>query len=122
MTDAGKLKFLPAPVVAGLYRLIVKRESNTTIYIGEAANLARRFGNYRNPSPTQQTSTRLNGILCETLLSGGSVCVDIVFENVVLVVGGSEGPADLSNKAVRKLVEQAAIVAHGGINVELLNR
>lgn len=30
--------------------------------------------------------------------------------------------ANLADKAVRRMIEQAAIVAHGGIDVEMLNR
>lgn len=117
-----KLAFLLAPVSAGLYRLIVRVRDGTAVYIGEAINLKRRFGNYRLPGKTQQTSLRINNLLIEALSSGGSVAVDIAYQNIGLNVGGVSIDADLSDKAVRRMIEQAAIVAHGGIDVEMLNR
>src|SRR3546814_15569233 len=55
LSPAGKLDFPAAPVEAGLYRLIVRAGNRTTVYVGEAVNLKRRFGNYRD-----RKSTRLN--------------------------------------------------------------
>jgi len=117
-----KLAFPLAPVSAGLYRLIVRVRNRTTVYVGEAVNLKRRFRNYRLPGKTQQTSLRINSLLIDALSSGGSIAVDIAYQNIGLSVGGVSVDADLSDKAVRRMIEQAAIVAHGGIDVEMLNR
>lgn len=118
----NKLRFPPAPASAGIYRLMVRSGNATSVYIGEAVNLHRRFGNYRRPGPSQQTSQRINAILVECLGRGGSVNVDIAFEEMALTVAGQPVVVDLSNKAIRRLAEQAALVAHGGIDVELLNK
>src|SRR3546814_17846133 len=66
LSPAGKLDFPAAPVEAGLYRLIVRAGNRTTVYVGEAVNLKRRFGNYRRPGATPQpkngrASTRKRG-------------------------------------------------------------
>jgi len=121
MLSGEKLLFPAAPTVAGVYRLIVQRGNRATIYIGEAVNLSRRFSNYRNPGNTQQTSLRLNALLREFLSHNGTVAVDIAYEDITLAVGGKQIVVDLTNKAIRRLVEQAAIVAHGGIEVDMLN-
>jgi hypothetical protein len=122
LSTAGKLDFPAAPVEAGLYRLIVRLGNRTTVYVGEAVNLKRRFGNYRRPGATQQTSLRLNALLIEALDRGGTIHVDIAYRDIGLSIGGVTVDADLADKAVRRMIEQAAIVAHGGIDVEMLNR
>lgn len=116
-----KIVFPAAPAVAGIYRMIVRRGNRTTIYVGEAVNLSRRFGNYRNPGNTQQTSLRLNALLRDVLAGSGTVALDIAYEGVELEIGGRPAVADLTSKPIRRLVEQAAIVAHGGIDVDMLN-
>lgn len=116
-----KLIFPAAPAEAGLYRIIVRMKNLTSVYVGEAVKLKRRFGNYRLPGSTQKTSVRINALLVETLAQGGSVAVDIVYENMGLSIGGVSIDADLTDKAVRRMIEHAAIVAHGGIDVEMLN-
>lgn len=122
LSPAGKLDFPAAPVEAGLYRLIVRAGNRTTVYVGEAVNLKRRFGNYRRPGATQQTSLRLNALLIEALGQCGAINVDIAYQDIGLNIGGVAMDADLADKAVRRMIEQAAIVAHGGIDVEMLNR
>jgi hypothetical protein len=117
-----KLVFPDAPVTAGLYRLIVGIGNRTMVYVGEAVNLKRRFGNYRLPGKTQQTSLRINALLVEALSADGKIAVDIAYQNIGLSVDGTPIEADLSNKAVRRMIEHAAIVAHGGIDVEMMNR
>ncbi|WP_288806160.1 hypothetical protein [uncultured Novosphingobium sp.] len=117
-----KLVFPEAPKQAGLYRLTVRLGNRTTVYVGEAVNLKRRFGNYRRPGNTQQTSLRLNALLIEAIGQGGAISVDIAYDNIGLSVGGKIVAADLADKAVRRMIEQAAIVAHGGVDVEMLNR
>ena len=117
-----KLVFPEAPKHAGLYRLTIRLGNRTTVYVGEAVNLKRRFGNYRRPGNTQQTSLRLNALLIEALGRGGAISVDIAYDNIGLSVGGEILLANLADKAVRRMIEQAAIVAHGGVDVEMLNR
>lgn len=122
LSNGNKPTFPAAPTEAGLYRLIVRAGNRTTVYVGEAINLKRRFGNYRLPGKTQQTSLRINGLLLEAIKRGGAIYVDIAYKDIGLKIGGVTIEADLSDKAVRRMIEHAAIVAHGGIDVEMLNR
>lgn len=96
--------------------------NRTNIYVGESVNLKHRFGNYRLPGNTQQTNVRINALLVEKFGQGGSIAVDIIYKNIGLTIGGVSVDADLTDKAVRRMIEHAAIVAHGGIDVEMLNR
>jgi hypothetical protein len=122
VTETGGLTFPSAPSAPGVYRMLVRRGNRLEVYVGEAVKLRRRFGNYRNPGSSQETSIRINALLREALATGASVSVDIAHEDVVLVIAGVEVPVDLGDKAVRRLAEQAAIVAHGGVDVDMLNR
>ena len=113
------------PASAGIYQfrlggLAGRRDG---VYVGESENIRRRLaGNYRNPGPTQQTSLRLNGLLLAQLDRGGAVVVDVVDEAVLIPPCGEAAPLDLSRKASRLLVENAALVLaqHAG-HTDLLN-
>lgn len=122
LSIAGKLEFPNAPTTAGLYRLVLRDGNRITAYVGEAVDLSRRFGNYRGPSAGQQTSLRINAILLAALGKGASVSVDVMLQGMTLVIDGRSVEVDLTNKPVRRMIEQAAIVAHGGIDIEVLNR
>ena len=84
--------------------------------------LRRRFQHYRKPGPSQATNLRVNALLKEHLGSGGSAEVDIIVDGVVLMIGGENIDANLSDKATRRLIENAALVAEGGTDVSTLNR
>src|SRR3546814_9499323 len=68
--------------------LIVRAGNRTTVYVGEAVNLKRRFGNYRRPGATQQTSLRLNALLIEAIGQCGAITVDIAYQDIGLNIGG----------------------------------
>src|SRR3546814_5172631 len=99
LSPAGKLDFPAAPVEAGLYRLIVRAGNRTTVYVGEAVNLKRRFGNYRRPGATQQTSLRLNALLIEAIGQCGAITADIAYQDFGLNIGGVAMDADLAETA-----------------------
>lgn len=120
--EAGALTFPAAPNVPALYRLRLLGTSGSRHYIGETENLRRRFRNYRNPGPSQQTSKRINAALREHLGAGGRVEIDIIVSGIELSVAGSPCGFDLSDKATRRLLEQAALVCNGALEVESLNR
>ena len=81
------------------------------MYIGETDNLRRRLAsNYRSPGPTQQTSLRVNELLCEHLTAGGRVRLAVATAATVPVNGGVEHALDLRRKAGRLLAESAALV------------
>ena len=46
------------------------------VYIGEAANLARRVYHYLNPGPTQQTTIRIRALMDAVLVQGMQVQLD----------------------------------------------
>lgn len=90
-------------------------------YIGESANLARRFANYRGPGPTQQTSQRINKVLKEALAIGARIEVFVMREGAWLETGDARTPADLSSKVVRCLLENAAILTQDAGGAVILN-
>jgi hypothetical protein len=103
---------------AGLYRLTARYpDGRLAAYVGESDNLRRRFGNYRNPGPTQQTSQRINVWLKELLSTGGEVSVS-TGEGARL--DGKD--ADLSKRAVRRMLEHMSIVLGSANKIESLNR
>lgn len=122
LDDAGKLTFPAAPMVPALYRLRLIGPEGTRHYIGETVNLRRRLGNYRNPGPTQATSIRINEVLRTHLAADGQAEVDLIASDIELSIGGQSLSFDLADKAVRRLLEQAALVANHAIDIESLNR
>lgn len=118
----GKLVFPATPAVPGLYRLRIFGDPCGTHYIGESDNLRRRFGNYRNPGPTQATSLRINAVLNEHLHAGRKAALDIIISDIEISFGGKTMTIDLSVKSMRRLLEQAAIVAEDGEEADILNR
>lgn len=123
MLDAnGNVVFPSAPTVPGLYRFRLMDNHNAQHYIGETAGLRRRFQHYRTPGPSQKTNIRVNVLFKEYLGSGGCVEVDIIVDGVKLLVRGTMIDADLHNKALRRLLENAALVTEGGTDITTLNR
>jgi hypothetical protein len=119
---SGSVAFPTVSSGAGLYRLRVDSAKGLQIYIGESVDLRRRFGQYRGPSPTQQTNMRLNGLLKIAIAEGATVSVDIVNQGVELSINGAQVAVDLTDKAMRRMIEHSAIVATGGTGVEIANR
>jgi hypothetical protein len=118
----GKARFPVVTAVAGLYRFKTHYpDGRIETYIGESDNLRRRFSNYRNPGPTQQTSLRINAWLRELLGSGGAISVAIL-DDAHTRIADAEVQADLSQKSVRRLFEQFAISAQDASEIDILNR
>jgi hypothetical protein len=125
LDSGGKPKFAGLDDTPGLYRMTLSggiTGSRAQIYIGESDNLKRRLaGNYRNPGPRQQTSLRINTLLREHLAAGGDVAVAIA-TSALLWINGEQSALDLSRKAGRLLVENAALVlAHVTDNSDIVN-
>ena len=118
----GGLDFPPVPAVPGLYRFRFNFGDFVRRYIGETVNLRRRFSHYRNPGPTQMTNIRLNALLKEQLAAGATVALDLLARDCALLVENRPVAANLADKAVRRLLEHAAIVSDGGAEIESLNR
>jgi hypothetical protein len=118
----GQLDFPTAPSAPGLYRFRIRNGDVEARYIGESENLARRFGFYRSPGPSQQTNLRLNGIFRAALNSGEEIAVAIVADSAWLEIAGHRALPNFSRKAMRCLFENWAIVEGLGEPVESLNR
>lgn len=58
LDPGGKLAFPRASSSPGLYRFTLELAGRTTVYIGEADNLTRRFQHYRTPGSRQETNVR----------------------------------------------------------------
>jgi len=121
--EGGRLAFPTAAHLPAIYRFTIRHPSGKEArYVGEAADLARRFGNYRTPGPTQQTSLRINATLKEALASGSVVSVAAVVGDAWIDTGDHRFVADLHSKVVRCLLENAAIITGGGADIEMLNK
>ena len=119
----GKLRFPKAPDSPGLYRLRSRSPiGKMAVYIGESDNLQRRFGNYRNPGPTQQTSLRINAWLKNVLLAQNEVSISVVTQTAWIIDGDERALADFFKKTIRRLFEQWAITADQATDIESLNR
>ena len=118
----GRLTFPEAPQSPALYRFRIRNGGEEAIYIGETENLARRFGFYRNPGPSQQTNVRVNAKFREALSLGAQIGVAAVLSDAWIEHNGTRVAADLSSKVVRCLLENAAILNGGEMAVESLNK
>lgn len=83
------------------------------VYIGETDLLQRRMAHYRSPGPTQTTNIRMNAALRKHLSSGGVASMAFIADALLRTVGDEQPlvPLDLSRKAARRLVENAALVS-----------
>jgi len=122
MDEQPRLIFPKVADVPAIYRFRLRQGKKESLYIGETDNLRRRFGNYRNPGPTQQTSLRINALLKMALKNGAEISVSAIMSGAWVDLGAGRKPADLSSKIVRGLFENAAMLACGGIEIEMLNR
>jgi len=117
----GCVEFPKVTAAAGLYRYRIDKISQPQVYIGESSSLRRRFTNYRNPGPTQTPNIRLNALLREAITSGAVVSVDVIIDTLKVKIDGKDVSMDLNDKALRRMIEHAAIVASAGTAVEIVN-
>lgn len=118
----GGLRFPQAAEGPGLYRFRLIGRGGGQCLPWRDDELAAAVSTVRSPGPTQATNIRLNGMLREQISSGGRAEVDIIEDDVRLVIDDLDRAADLHEKAVRRLLEHAALVAEGGTDVQSLNR
>lgn len=118
----GRLRFPHCEDGPGLYRIRMTGSVRPLVYFGQSQSLNGRFGNYRAGSRGQPTSHRIHGLLKAALASGGRVDVDVATAGVTLEMGGVSVAVDLSHKASRCMVENAAIVVAGGEDIEIANK
>ena len=119
--ENGALRFPAAPAAPGLYRFRLLSEAGDKSYIGETVNIRRRFAHYRKPGPSQATNIRINSVFLKHLSAGGTIAVDLVTHGPVVDTGNGSAIADLTDKATRRLLENAALLADSSAEVENLN-
>jgi hypothetical protein len=70
------------------------------------------MAHYQNPGPTQSTNIRMNAVLRKHLASGGVASLAFIAEARVRAAAEDAPlvPLDLSSKAARRPVENAALV------------
>jgi hypothetical protein len=101
----GKLMMPDPGPGPGIYRFRLAGADVPSEYIGESADISRRFGQYRNPGSSQRTNTRVHKWIVERIEAGGIVEVAIVTEAVVRLAECHE-PLDLGRRTSRLLVEE----------------
>lgn len=118
LDEDQRLLFPEIERVPGVYRLTAQYpDGRLAKYIGESQELRRRFRNYRNPGSTQITSRRIHCWLNELLAAGGNVSLSIAG-----TVRVDRNLVDLSQKQMRRMFEQLAIVLEQANEVESFNR
>ena len=122
LDQKGHLLFPKADRAPAIYRFRIKHKKNEAVYIGETNNLNRRFGNYRNPGPSQKTSLRINAALIEALGKGSEISLSVVTEGAMIERDNDFEAKDLTSKVVRCLFENAAILNNGGADIDMLNK
>lgn len=122
LSQEGVLNFPQVVAEAGVYRFRFSGGDRHRCYIGESASLRRRFAAYRRPGATQATNLRLNELMIMHLSEGGRIEVDLITMISDLKKDGADKDVSLSDKAVRRLLEQAAIVNDGATEIDSLNR
>ena len=116
------LLFPVAPHRPGLYRFRLLSNEVARHYVGETDELRRRFQNYRTPGKSQKTNIRMNGEFRGHMAAGGSIEVDIVVDKIDVMAAGQPVRVDLGVKAMRRLLEHAALVDEAAAGIQLLNR
>jgi hypothetical protein len=96
------------PGAPGLYRIDFDINQVGSVYIGESADLRRRFRRYERPGPTQMTNLRIHGRIIEAVTCGGSVTV-AVGRTAYACRNGFRWELDLGHDEQRLAVEAALI-------------
>ncbi len=120
--ENGRLLFPVAPRQPGLYRFRLLGNGDIRHYIGETDELRRRFQHYRTPGPSQKTNIRMNEEFRQHFSAGGTIEVDITSDGISVSIAGAVLVGDVADRAIRRLLEHAALVSEGGAGVKLLNR
>ena len=119
---SNSLVFPAAPRQPGLYRFLLSGNGATRHYVGETEKLQQRFQRYRTPGKSQQTNIRMNAKFRAHLTTGGRIEVDIVTGEITVLAADEPIEVDLSCKAMRRLLEHAALVDEDAAGTMLLNR
>ena len=121
LDNKGKIVAPPLEQKPGLYSIrMINPDGIEHRYIGESDSLRRRFGNYRNPGPTQSTSIRINAQIIN-LLRGGGAAVVMIATDLWLGHESAVLDIDLREKSVRRLFENLAISLDASRGIQSLN-
>jgi hypothetical protein len=108
--------------VPGVYRFVIDHPMHgRAVYIGEAADLDRRWRSYRLPGAGQNTNQRVAPVLADCIHAGGPVRVDIATA-VSIWIERTPWTGDLTVRSTRLLAENAAITEARTSGARLLNR
>ncbi len=121
VTGDNKIVFPFLPESPGIYRFHCLTQIDPWLYIGEADNLKTRMSSYGKPGPTQGTNIRLNALFRSALEEDQRITLETVTA-ATLEVDNSRVAANLSDVFVRRLVEDAAIVAAVIAGMRILNK
>lgn len=108
------------PQDPGVYQWVFRHDGRERRYVGEAANLYKRFRGYARPGPSQSTNQRMNARVLRVAAGGGSVEL-LVATSVRMECDGAEDPIDLSDQHHRYVAEAAAIVSLRRTMGEIIN-
>lgn len=121
LASDGGLRFPTAPEEPGLYRFRLSGEESGKHYVGETTNLRRRLQHYRTPGPSQATNRRIRSLFIEHLALGEQIHVDVLIDDFELVIGDVKTVAALKSKTLRRLLENALLVAEEDSGTASLN-
>ena len=107
-TLTGRLRFPAAPTTPGVYCFQVITAAGTVVYIGESQNLHHRMTQNYASTHTGATNVRIREWLQSHLASGQEVTM-LVVTTARLCIDGAWQDADLSQRHIRILVENAAL-------------
>src|SRR5262245_22330708 len=89
----------------GVYRWVFGYDAQERHYIGEAANLARRFGEYRRGGGSSITNHNIHDRAVRVISSGGTVEVSLATTIRFVVDGSPPRDIDMTSKFERLLAE-----------------
>lgn len=119
LTDYMKVKYkFPA-----IYRWVVLENQDPRIkfaYIGEADSLCpRRINGYLNPGPSQKTNKRIKGNFNELIANNYQIRCELLIIDKLIINNKRLEKECLSDKYIRKLIENLMIfISHqGGIKL-----
>ncbi|WP_157219746.1 hypothetical protein [Flavisphingomonas formosensis] len=115
----GRLSFPEVVEGPALYRFRFLDETGPkAAMIGEAADLARRFAQFANPTGAGESVQMFHDLLRIRLGQGQRIELDIVTSDRTLRIAGRAHPVDLADLGVRRLLEQAARIAEGASAID----
>ena len=121
-SDGLTLRWPSLPAGSGVYRFTLQLGSRTRFYIGETDGFKRRFAHYANPGPTQSTNVKMKARLL-TLLGQyrGTAELHVATAVTLAVAGVAVDASNLPDVFVRRLLENAALVAVAADGGEIFN-